>query len=196
MMIPCVSFADLPAIHTFGRGVTVCARNDIRLATVLARKAKHEAVARRVREHFHIELPRAPLRASANAVAFAGTSPGAWLASYDKGDNTFATSLKQILGDLASVSEQSDGYAVLRLAGPEVRGTLARLVPVDTHATAFPTGRVAVTVAAHIGMVLWRLDDDAEGSPVFEIAVPRSFATSFARALSQTHPPGAYDLGR
>lgn len=84
------------------------------------------------------------------------------------------------------MSDQGDGYAVLHLAGPRVRDTLCKLVPVDMHPRTFKIGDVAVTVAAHIGATLRRLEDHADGSPVFEIAVFRSLATSFWQALSES----------
>jgi sarcosine oxidase subunit gamma len=59
-------------------------------------------------------------------------------------------------------------------------------VPVDLHPRIFRSGDVAVTVAAHIGAMLWRLDDDLNGQAVFEIAVYRSLAESFWAALSES----------
>lgn len=116
--------------------------------------------------------------------AIAGTGPGAWLVSMERGGNAFSASLRDVLESVASVSDQSDGQAVLRLAGPRVRDTLSKLVPIDVHPRAFPVGNVAVTVAAHIGATLWRLGDRADEEPVFEIAVYRSLAASFWHALS------------
>jgi sarcosine oxidase gamma subunit len=45
---------------------------------------------------------------------------------------------------------------------------------------------VASTVASHIGITLWRLDDAADATPVFEVAVFRSLAGSFWHALAQS----------
>lgn len=186
MLVARAPFADLPAASAARRGVIVSDRDGLGLATVLARKGQSEALAQRVRERFRIELPQGSRRATAGDVALAGTGPGAWLASCERGGNAFAVSLRETIGDLAAVSDQSDGYAVLRLSGPGVRDTLCKLIPVDVHARAFEVGDVAVTAAAHIGATLWRLEDYSPGSPIFEIAVFRSFAASFWRALSES----------
>jgi methylglutamate dehydrogenase subunit D len=185
-LTPRAPFAGLFFKSTAGGGVVVCDRDGLGLATVLVRKARHEALAERLREQVQIDLPQGPLRTSAGGFALMGTGPGAWLATKEQGGNAFAASIAEMLGDLASISDQSDGYAVLRLSGPKVRDTLSKLVPVDVHPLAFRIGAVATTVAAHIDATLWRLDDRSDGSPIFEIAVFRSLVASFGRALSES----------
>lgn len=193
ILFPRGPFVDLPVSASSGRGVIVSDRDGLGLATVLARRGKSAALAQRMREHFNIELPREPYRATAGPFALAGTAPGAWLATFEQGGNAFAVRFREIVGDLASVSDQSDGYAVLRLTGPKVRDALCKLVPVDVHPRVFKVSDVAVTVAAHIGVTLWRLEDHADGSPVFEIAVFRSLAASFWQVLSESAAEFGFD---
>ena len=179
-------YASLPVIPTEGSGVVVRDRDGLGLATVLARKGKQEALAQRVRERFGIELPQGPHRATTGDTAFAGTGPGTWLALHERSGNSFAPALLAAIGDLASISDQSDGLAVLRLSGPKIRDALCKLIPIDLHPGAFKVGGVASTIAAHIGATLWRIEDDRDGSAVFEIAVFRSLADSFWSALSES----------
>jgi sarcosine oxidase subunit gamma len=186
VLIPRAPFSGLPVKPFTVRDVTVSDRDGLGLATVLVRKAKKDALEQRMHEHFRIELPRGPHRTNASDLALVGTGPGAWLAIHEQAANVLATSLRQRIGDLALVVDQSDGYAVLRLSGPTVRDTLCKLVPVDVHARAFKIGDVATTIAAHIGATLWRLEDGDDGSPVFEIAVFRSLAASFWHLLSKS----------
>jgi sarcosine oxidase subunit gamma len=169
-----------------GRGVNIVEREGLGLASLYARKGRGAALIQRIHESFQIELPQKPHRAFAGDVALAGTGPGAWLAIHNDAGNDFVVSLRKQLRDLASVCDQSDAYVVLRVSGHGVRDAMTRLVPIDLHPRAFKSGDVAVTVAAHIGVTLWRLDDDADGSEVFEIAVFRSFAESFSRALCES----------
>jgi sarcosine oxidase subunit gamma len=167
-----------------GDGVTFSDRDGLALATVIARRGQREALALRMREHFLVELPQRPRRATAGDLAVAGTGRGTWFATCERGGNTFAEDLRKKIGDLASVSDQSAAYAVLRLSGFNVRQMLGKLLPIDLHARAFQVDDVAVTVAAHIGVTFWRLEDLEDGSPVFEIAVFRSLAMSLWQALS------------
>jgi heterotetrameric sarcosine oxidase gamma subunit len=185
-LIPRAPFADLTFASAALRGVAIVDRDGLGLATVLARKGQGLALAQRVREHFGIELPRGPRRAAAGDIAFARTGPDAWLATGEGGGNTFALRLKEAIGDLAAVSDQSSGYAILRLTGPKVRDTLAKMLPIDLHERAFAAGDVAATNASHVGVTLWRLDNAADGSPVFEITLFRSFVGSFWHTLASS----------
>jgi heterotetrameric sarcosine oxidase gamma subunit len=166
-------------------GVTAEIRDGFGLATVLARKGASEALSRRVYERFALELPAGPRRTSASEAAFAGTGPGAWLAMAERGGNEFAAKLARDLEGAASVSDQSDGYLLIRLSGPRAREALAKLIPIDLHPRAFKVGDVASTVAAHIGATLWRLSDDRHSAPVFEVIMFRSLARSFWHALTE-----------
>lgn len=182
MLVPRTPFPAAPA-ELFGRGVSILDRRGLGLASVLARKDRTSVLARRVREHLSLELPKGAERCAAGSVALAGTGPGAWLASCENGHGSFATSLHEIIGDLAAVSDQSAGYAVSRLSGPRVPAILSKLVPLDLDARVFKPGHVATTAAAHVGIVLWRLDEIDCALPCFEIAVRRSLAGSFWDAL-------------
>lgn len=179
-------FMDVAAASGSGRGVIVVDRDGLGLATVTVRRGQLEALAQRIRERYGIELPRGNIRKEAHRRAFAGLSPETWLATSEKGGNEFSASLRDEIGALASISDQSDGYAVLRLTGTAVRDTLAKLIPIDVHPRAFKPGDVASTIASHIGITLWRLDDAADATPMFEVAVFRSLAGSFWHALAQS----------
>lgn len=164
--------------------VIVTQRDGLGLATVLERRGRQAELQQRVRERFGIEMPRGPRRLAVNGTAFIATGPGAWLATCEGAGNNFAPRLREQLGDLASISDQSDGYAVLRISGPYVRHALCKLVPIDLHPRAFEIGNVAGTVAAHISVILWRLENGSGGAAVFELACYRSFADSFGSALT------------
>jgi methylglutamate dehydrogenase subunit D len=176
-------FMDLPFASASLRGVLVADRDGRGLATVHARKGQIGALTERVRERFGIELPRGPHRRASGDVAFAGTAPGAWLAMSEARGKGFTLSLKEAIGAVAAVADQSSGFALMRLTGPKLRDTLAKMLPIDVHERAFAPDDVASTVASHVGITLWRLEDGGDGSPVFEIAMFRSLAGSFWHAL-------------
>lgn len=185
-LVPRAPFVDLPVIPASGSGVIAHDRDGLGIASVLLRRGQHEALASQVHRHFGIELLQGPRRSAAGGVAFIATGPGSWFATSDGAGNVFASTLAAALGGCAAVSDQSDGQAVLRVSGPKVRDALCKLVPVDLHPRAFRIGDVAVTVAAHIGATLWRLEDEQNGNSVFEIAVYRSLANSLWSALSES----------
>jgi sarcosine oxidase subunit gamma len=180
------AFEGLPLPVADGTGVQILNRDGRGLATILVKKGQGKVLAQRLQERYSITLPQGPQRAHSGNMSLIGTGPGAWFATSEHGGNSFAAELSSSLGELASISDQTDGYAVLRLSGPRLRDALAKLIPLDLYSSAFAVGQAASTSAAHIGVTLWRLEDDAHGAPVFEIALYRSFASSFWHALIES----------
>jgi methylglutamate dehydrogenase subunit D len=185
-LTPRAPFLGLPFSSAGGRGVLAVDRDGLGIAAVLARKGHLGALTARVRERFGIELPRGPQRVTAGDVAFAGVGPESWLVTSEIDTHRFAASLTEGLTAVAAVADQSSGYAVLRLSGPKLRDALAKMMPIDLHPRSFRVGDVVGTIASHVGATLWRLEDATEGSPVFEVAIYRSFAASFWHGLAES----------
>lgn len=61
----------------------------------------------------------------------------------------------------AAVTDQSDGWAGFGLSGPGAEAVLARLVPLDLRAAAFPVGRAARAALNHMSLVLLRAGPEA-----------------------------------
>jgi methylglutamate dehydrogenase subunit D len=165
------------------RGVRAAPRDELAISTVLVRRGCLAQLTQHIRERFGMELPQGHRRAAAGVVALAGIGPHAWLATSEEHGHGFAALLKEAVGDAASVADQSSGYAILRMSGPNLRETLAKILPLDLHPCSFAPGDVASTLASHVGATLWRLED-IDDLPVFEIAVFRSLAGSFWQTLT------------
>lgn len=170
-------------------------RDGLGLATLIARRGQVNTLRARSLDRLGIDPIDAPRHVGNKDLAFIGTGPATWLVMKAKAANALADELVQTFGDLASVSDQSDGYAVLRLRGARVRDVLSKLIPIDLHPDSFGVGRVAVTLAAHITVVLWRLENDRE-SEIYEVAVFRSLAESFATTLAESAAEYGYILIR
>jgi len=166
-------------------GVTAVIRDGVGLATVMARTGASDALTQRVRERLGIELPQGPHRSAAAGVAFVGMGPGSWLALAERDGDDFSARLMSELDGVASVSDQSDGYTMIRLSGANVRDALAKLIPIDVDPRAFQVGDAASTVASHIGVTVWRLPDGPHSSPLFEVILFRSLTRSFWHALAE-----------
>ena len=78
----------------------------------------------------------------------------------------------------AVLSDQSDGWAVMRLSGPRAADALARLVPVDLRARAFKRGHTARTLLFHVPASITRT-----GANAFDIMVFRSMAATAMHEL-------------
>ena len=81
----------------------------------------------------------------------------------------------------AAVTDQSDGWAVLSLAGATAVDVLARLVPVDLRPGACPAGTALRSLLNHMNAIILRTGDHA-----FEILVFRSMARTAWHELETT----------
>lgn len=157
-------------------GITIEWRGAYALADVAARRGLRDALGDRVRATFGLDLPKELRRAAAGPIAFASAGPCQWLASARGIEpRSFEARLASELAGLAFVTDLSDGRIVLAVGGPKARDVLGKGIPVDLHPRAFGQGDTVVTVAHHVGVHLWQVDD----VPAFELAVHRSYAASF-----------------
>lgn len=169
--------ADGPA----GVTMTLCAPRA--LASVMARKGSTGAAAAAVGDRYGLALPMAPKRVARDGVGFVWAGPGNWLAmSQTAPPAAFEQELRERLGAAASIVDQSGGWLIFSIAGPRVRDMLAKVAPIDLHESVFAGGDAASTLAGHIGVQLWLLDD----ARTFEIAVMRSYAQSLWRLLAES----------
>ena len=172
---PSSAFSRFPLASVAERGVLLSVRDRACLVLIRGRPNLAGALESRMKDRFAVELPHGPKRVQAAGLSVAGLGPQTWLAMDESGDH-LAAALRHALGETAVIVEQSDEWAVLRISGPRAREVLAKLVAVDLHERAFTSGDMAVTAAALIEVMLWRVRDAENGEPVFEVAVPRSYA--------------------
>ncbi len=153
-----------------------------RLAGMYALTGGRATLNQLCRAQFGLDLPATPRRATSPHMAAIGLAPDSWLLTCESSPYSLGTSLKSSLGSIASITDQTDAYVVLTLTGPKVRETLAKLIPIDLHPRSFQPGDAVQTLAHHIGIILWRLED-IDSLAVFELAVPRSYFSSLRESL-------------
>lgn len=149
------------------------------IATIMSRKGiAREAIGAAI----GILPPEGPSRVQGEHLALIGSGPGTWLTVAEASQPTWPSQLANQLAGIASVSDQSGSYTIFRIGGDDARRLLQAGAFIDLHPDVFRPGSVATTVIAHIGVVLWQLDD----APTFNIATFRSYAHSFRRWLDVT----------
>lgn len=163
---------------TEGRpGVQVRERHIGLLASVIARRGAAPAAA--------AAIERLPDRA---ALTVLGVGPGHWWIESAASARS-ADDLQTMFEGVASVFDLTDSRVVFELGGPRIRDTLAKMLPIDLHPSVFRPGDVAVTIASHIGVTLWRTSDppstdtQTADAPQYRLAVARSYAASFWRGF-------------
>ncbi|MFO0227039.1 MAG: sarcosine oxidase subunit gamma [Gammaproteobacteria bacterium] len=158
-------------------GVQVRERHIGLLASVIARRGAAPAAA--------AAIERLPDRA---ALTVLGVGPGHWWIESAASARS-ADDLQTMFEGVASVFDLTDSRVVFELGGPRIRDTLAKMLPIDLHPSVFRPGDVAVTIASHIGVTLWRTSDartaeaQTAGAPQYRLAVARSYAASFWRGF-------------
>ncbi len=149
------------------------------IATVMAKKG---VVSDAVGAILDIELPSRPGAVYADDRTVVGTGPGSWLIVKADAAPEFSNQLASALAAVASVSDQSGGYSVTRLAGPLARTLLQRGAGIDFHPDSFSAGSAVTTVIAHIGVIIWQVDE----RPTYHVATFASYSHSFRQWLDAT----------
>ncbi|MCB1379028.1 MAG: hypothetical protein KDK89_11760 [Alphaproteobacteria bacterium] len=157
-------------------GVLFRVRHPLSILTVIARKGKSRAVADGL--------------AGLKGVAVQWAGPDQYFVLAEgRGEGALHRELQAALGASASLSEQSHGRVVIRVAGPRARHVLAKGTPVDLHPDEFPVGKSALTQMAHVGVHLTRVDDDA-----YDLSVFRGFAESFWEWITEQAEEFGYQV--
>jgi methylglutamate dehydrogenase subunit D len=172
-------------------GVIIAERKDLGLATVACRKRQEDGLKASVGEAYGVKLPLNALVARGPEVSFIGYGPGQWLAVSETLQNdALARDLATRLMGLASISDQSDGRAVIRVSGPRVPDVLAKGLPIDLDPRSFPRGSAATSAISHMGVQLWQMDDTQS----YDIALFRSVSASFWRWLTASAAEYGYEV--
>ena len=154
-------------------GVSFTVRHPMSIVTVIARAGQGEATAAVLKGY---------------EAQWAG--PGQWFVlAKNRGEGALCRELKAKLAGIASVSDQSHGRVIIRLAGPRARAVLAKGTPVDLHPDQFPVGKSALTQMAHIGVHLTRV-----GADTYDLSVFRGFAESFWEWITEQTEEFGYQV--
>jgi len=157
-------------------GVSLSERAGLALFVISAAASKANDVVAQAQAVAGLELPMGLGRVSKNGLSLIGTAPRQWLAVAEgKAALASLAKLAAAIKGLAMVVDQSDGKAVLRIAGPRARDTLAKGCSLDLHPRVFKPGSAATTPVALVDCVIWQVDE----TPAYDLAVPTSYAESF-----------------
>ena len=162
-----------------GAGVTLRECRGLSLFSIAARAGKAAELSATIERAFGVPLPTHPARIANGTVAFIWSGPDSWLAVCSR-ENDFASRLETLSGSLAAITDLTGSQVLVRISGPRARDGLMKVVPVDLDDAVFRTGSAALTIASHVRVHLWRIDD----TPTYEIACPRSYAVSLWHGLT------------
>lgn len=162
-------------------------RRGLGICTIAARKSMGTELRRRL-SAMGLPCPDGQQTVTQGQTILVSLGPDRWLALAEGEKYQLSSAMVGQLGDVATIIEQSDGYCVVRVTGRHVLDVLARGIPIDLAANSFPPKHAACTSIGHINVTLWRLKDK-DGSIVFDLAFPRSYALSFLHWLDCSSAP-------
>ena len=169
--------ADKPQIAQFD-GLEIAERPDFALASLAARQGEEAQCAELAKAHLGFDLPQPGQGDLAAPFSAFWMGPDQWMISAPHARHEdLAASLKQALGDCASVSEQTDGWCRFDLSGSGLKPVLERLCNADLATMA--TAEARRVRLEHLGCFIWCLQ------PGQSVAIlgPRSSAASLYHAL-------------
>lgn len=153
-------------------------REGLGLAIIEARKGVDSAA---IGKALGLALQDRPGRVGDGRLAAIGTGPGVWLLIAEDAPDDWAEALAVKLKGLAAVFDQSSGYIVLRVTGRDARRALQSGVSIDLDPSEFKVNSAASTSIAHIGVLLWQVQDDG-----YDLAFYRSYRGSLEHWLADT----------
>ena len=123
--------------------------------------ANGQRLPRRRRSSSATAVPAKPKAVAAGDATLIWSGPDQFLALAPRkaGSPLLDNSAKSLAG-MASISDQSDGRALIRIAGPKARDVLAKFCSLDLDPSEFPVGTAAATSVDHTAVTLWRGKDD------------------------------------
>ncbi len=161
-------------------GLSMSELTGFELVQVMARRGQWDAAAKAAEQHFGAAAPARPKAVAAGKALLIWSGPDQFLVLSERGSAT--DTARPSFAGTASLSDQSDGRALIRISGARARDMLAKVCSLDLHPSAFPVGAATATSIDHTSVNLWR-GDDADGSPVFNLLIFTSFAESLWRTL-------------
>lgn len=144
-------------------GTSLTEATPANITSIMPHKGKDKALGAALKKAHDLALPAVGRTSGKADLRMIWTGGGQYMLV---GDKPAARALARV----ASLTDQTDGWAVMSLGGPSAADVLARLCPLDLRASVFKRGHTARTEVAHMMAVVTRMTNG------FEIMVMRSFA--------------------
>ena len=158
--------------------VTVGTCQDAALAMILVRRGMAAAASRALQGQCGLALPSPGHLTMTETDTVLWNGPDRFLAVRLAGGARLAEQFGTILDGLAYVADASSSRVVFSVTGDAAAERLNCLLAIDLHPRAFAVGSVALTIAAHVPIQIWRPDDAS-----FWLACPSSLAAGFCGAI-------------
>ncbi len=163
-------------IHDVKAKNVISERTDVAVTHVAARRSVRTSLDDLARATFGTSFPSTPRAIEAAGVMIVWTGPDQWLIIQPLESNVDQSAqLSKTFNGLASVVDVADSRSIFRLSASRPSDALSRSMGIDFHDAAFRPGDVAITHAAHLGTIVWRLPDGSG----YDFACARTYSRDF-----------------
>lgn len=163
--------------QTFGDN-RVGERTDLALVSVATPVGGDGKLEKALRSAFSLALPQPVLSTTKGDMRAVWMAPEQIMLIFPHSTPDAESHVQMQLKGAGYTTDQTDGWAVLEVSGPQTLSALERICPVDLALEAFPENASARIVMEHLGAVIVRLEVDR-----FLLASASSSAGSFAHAV-------------
>jgi len=176
-------YAAAEVVAPHHQPVLISVREDFAVAHVAARQGKLAALQEQAEVTLGARLPETARVIELAGMTIVWAGPEHWLIIQPQVTGADpSVELAKAFNGLASVVDVSDSRVIFRVSGASATAALSKGVPIDLHDRAFKRGDVAITHAAHLGFMLWRLAD-GQG---YDLACARTYSVDFRHWLERT----------
>lgn len=164
-------------------GVLLAERTDLALVSIAIPLGGRSALEGAMAARFSVGLPDCgrSIVTTDGKLQFLGMQIDQIFALFEYSENDAVSTISDELGKTAYYTDQTDSWAMLRIAGPMARMALERICPLDLHPDKFSQGAVARTTMEHLAVIVLCTDQDS-----FALMSPRSSASSFLHAVEMS----------
>jgi methylglutamate dehydrogenase subunit D len=159
-------------------GIHLTEVRDFAAVQVMARRGKWTDTAKVAKLAFGVAPANELKKLNGKNCTLIWSGPDQFLVMSAMRDRQPFADLGRKFSGCASLSEQTDGRALVSVTGPKVRDMLAKVCSLDLHPDVFPVGTAAVTAIDHLSTNIWRDEDSADGHATFYVLMLSTFAVS------------------
>lgn len=179
-----ITLTAAPILGTDKRmgGNQIRERNDLSLVSIAIPKGGDTALETGLQSAFGVSMPSPVVSSSSGDMRVIKTAPDQLMLLFTSDAADAEKEIHRKISGSGYVTNQTDGWIIFEITGPDTLAALERLCPLNLHHDRFAVGAFARTVMEHMGAMIIRT-----GEAEFLLLSASSSAKSFYEAIVQSY---------
>lgn len=161
-------------------GNRIVERDDLAIVSIATPLGGEDALTEALRNGWSLDVPEPTRSSLSGEVRAVWTAPDQMMLIFPHATPDAEAVVQERLGGTGYTTDQTDGWIVLEVAGPDTLSALERICPLDLPS--FEIGGTGRTAMEHMGAMAVRTGDDA-----FLLMSASSSAASFLHAVETSY---------